>query len=51
MIGALMKISHFKIGILSGNHLLIMGLGIKFVAGLFFLIKIISSNENDWLNK
>ena len=50
-IGALFKITHLEIGIFTGNLLITLGVLIKVVAAILFIIKLFSNNNNDFLNK
>jgi hypothetical protein len=50
-IGALFKITHLEIGIFTGNLLITLGVFIKVVAAILFIIKLFSNNNNDFLNK
>lgn len=49
-IGALFKITHLEIGIFTGNLLITLGVLIKVVAAILFIVKLVSNN-NDFLNK
>ena len=49
-IGALFKITHLEIGIFTGNLLITLGVFIKVVAAILFIVKLVSNN-NDFLNK
>ena len=50
-IGALFKITHWQIGIFNGNVIITLGIFIKIVAAISFIIKLFSNNTNDFLNK
>ena len=50
-IGALFKITHLEIGIFTGNLLITLGVFIKVIAAVLFIIKLFSNNNNDFLNK
>ncbi|MCZ8197547.1 MAG: gliding motility protein GldL [Flavobacterium sp.] len=50
-IGALFKITHLEIGIFTGNLLITLGVFIKVIAAILFIIKLFSNNNNDFLNK
>ncbi|WP_291119157.1 gliding motility protein GldL [Flavobacterium sp. UBA6135] len=49
--GALLKIIHFEIGPLTGNLILTIGMFTKIIAGIIFIVKLLSNNGNDFLNK
>ncbi|MDP2161564.1 MAG: gliding motility protein GldL [Flavobacterium sp.] len=49
--GALLKIIHFKIGPLTGNLTLIIGMFIKISAAILFIFKLISNKNDVFLNK
>ena len=49
--GSLLKIIHFEIGPLTGNLILTIGMFTKIIAGIIFIFKLLSNNDNDFLNK
>ena len=52
VIGALFKITHYECGVINGNAILTVGLVTEAIAGLLFIIKLLSNNKPDeFLNK
>lgn len=51
IIGTLFKITHLEFGAINGNILLTIGMLTEVIAGLFFIIKLFSNKNNDFLNK
>ncbi|GGD28040.1 hypothetical protein GCM10011343_17800 [Flavobacterium orientale] len=49
--GSLLKIIHFEIGPLTGNLILTIGMFTKIIAGIIFIFKLLSNNDNNFLNK
>jgi hypothetical protein len=49
--GALLKITHFQFGFLTGNLVLFIGKFIEVVAILIFIIKLFSDKNNSFLNR
>ncbi len=49
--GALFKIAHWKIGILTGMFLITTGISIKVIAAVLFIIKLILNRKNEFLNQ
>ena len=48
--GALLKITHFEIGMFTGNIVLTIGMVIKIIAAIFFITKLLGNNS-EFLNK
>lgn len=52
VIGALFKITHYECCGINGNNILTVGLVTEAIAGLLFILKLLSSNKTDeFLNK
>lgn len=51
VLGALLKIMHFEIGFITGGLTLMIGLLLKALALLIFVIKVISNKDDNFLNK
>ena len=51
ILGALFKIIHIEVGIITGNYLLSIGMLTQIVAVILFVAKIISNKKSDFLNK
>jgi hypothetical protein len=51
LFGTLFKITHWKIGPFTGNYLLTIGMLIKAIASIIFIIKLLSDKDNNFLNK
>lgn len=51
ILGALFKIIHIEIGVITGNYLLSIGMLTQIAAVILFLSKILSNKNNDFLNK
>ncbi len=49
--GALLKITHFELGFLTGNLVLFIGKLIEVIAILIFIIKLFSNKNNSFLNR
>lgn len=49
--GALFKIAHWKIGILTGMFLITTGISIKVIAAGLLIFKLILNRKNDFLNQ
>lgn len=50
IVGALFKITHWDLGVLSANSILIVGMTIKIFAGILFITKLLGTNS-EFLNK
>jgi hypothetical protein len=49
--GTLFKITHWEIGIFSGVILITIGMFIKVIAAVLFIIKLILNKKDDFLNQ
>jgi len=49
--GSLLKVLHFEIGPITGNLVLTLGIFLELFAGVFFIIKLLKNNKNDFLNQ
>jgi len=51
LIGALLKITHFIIGPIHGNSMLIVGMFVEVIGGILLIYKLITAKKsNDFLN-
>ena len=50
-VGALFKIIHFELGVVTGNVLLTIGMLVQVISGIGFLTKTIFNKDNEFLNK
>jgi len=51
VLGALLKITHFEFGIVTGNLTLTTGMILEAVALFVFVIKIVTNKNDSFLNK
>ena len=51
VLGALLKIIHFKFGFVTGNLTLTTGMALEAIALLVFVIKIVTNKNDSFLNK
>ena len=51
VIGALFKIVHFELGVVTGNVLLTIGMLYQVFAGIVFIVKLFLNKNNEFLNK
>ena len=51
ILGSLFKITHMEIGILTGNMLLTIGMLSQILAGILFVLKLLSNKKDSFLNK
>ena len=49
--GALLKITHFEFGSVTGNLVLLIGKIIEVIAIVIFIIKLLSNKKDSFLNK
>ena len=51
ILGSLFKITHWEFGIFNGNILLTIGMFTEILAGILFIIKLLSNKNDTFLNK
>jgi hypothetical protein len=51
IIGALFKITHWQIGIFTGNLIITLGSITQVIAGIIFIIKLLLNKKDDFLNQ
>lgn len=51
VLGALLKITHFEFGFITGNLTLTTGMLLEAFALLIFIIKIVTNKKDNFLNK
>ena len=52
ILGSLMKITHWQFGFVNGNFLLSTGMFVQVIAGILFIVKLLSNDQvNEFLNK